>query len=148
MENRGFPGGSDGKEYACNEGDPSLTPGLRRSLGLGNGNPLQCSCLENPRNGEAWWAAVSGVAQSRTRPKRLSSSSSSSGFYLSLDKSIANGTSASLPTTPLCTYCLFTTFPEMTSPHHPTWAPALGAPSSSPYHTILNTNVVLTLSEK
>ena len=34
--------------------------------GEGNGNPLQCSCLENPRDGEAWWAAVSGVAQSRT----------------------------------------------------------------------------------
>ena len=43
-----------------------------------NGNPLQCSCLENPRDGVAWWAAVSGVAQSRTRLKRLSSSSSSS----------------------------------------------------------------------
>ena len=39
----------------------------------GNGNPLQCSCLENPRDGRAWWAAVSGVAQSRTRLKRLSS---------------------------------------------------------------------------
>ena len=46
--------------------------------GEGNGNPLQCSCLEHPRDGEAWWAAVSGVAQSRTRLKRLSSSSSSS----------------------------------------------------------------------
>ena len=43
-----------------------------------NGNPLQCSCLENPRDGGAWWAAVYGVAQSRTRLKRLSSSSSSS----------------------------------------------------------------------
>ena len=43
----------------------------------GNGNPLQCSCLENPRDGGAWWAAVYGVAQSRTRLKRLSSSSSS-----------------------------------------------------------------------
>ena len=42
-----------------------------------NGNPLQCSCLENPRDGGAWWAAVYGVAQSRTRLKRLSSSSSS-----------------------------------------------------------------------
>ena len=41
----------------------------------GNGNPLQCSCLENPRDGEAWWAAVYGVAQSRTWLKRLSSSS-------------------------------------------------------------------------
>ena len=46
-------------------------------LGEGNGNPLQCSCLENPRDGESWWAAVCGVAQSRTRLKRLSSSSSS-----------------------------------------------------------------------
>ena len=44
--------------------------------GEGNGNPLQCSCLENPRDGEAWWAAVSGVAQSWARLKRLSSSSS------------------------------------------------------------------------
>ena len=42
-----------------------------------NGNPLQCSCLENPRDGEAWWPAVYGVAQSRTRLKQLSSSSSS-----------------------------------------------------------------------
>ena len=41
--------------------------------GEGNGNPLQCSCLENPRDGGGWWAAVSGVAQSRTRLKRLSS---------------------------------------------------------------------------
>ena len=45
-------------------------------IGKGNGNPLQCSCLENPRDGEAWWAAVYGVAQSRTRLKWLSSSSS------------------------------------------------------------------------
>ena len=42
--------------------------------GEGNGNPLQCSCLENPRDGGAWWAAVSRVSQSRTRLKRLSSS--------------------------------------------------------------------------
>ena len=45
-------------------------------IGEGNGNPLQCSYLENPRDGGAWWAAVYGVAQSRTRLKRLSSSSS------------------------------------------------------------------------
>ena len=45
-------------------------------FGEGNGNQLQCSLLENPRNGGAWWAAVYGVAQSRTRLKRLSSSSS------------------------------------------------------------------------
>ena len=46
-------------------------------IGEGNGSPLQCSCLENPRDGGAWWAAIYGVAQSRTRLKRLSSSSSS-----------------------------------------------------------------------
>ena len=48
--------------------------------GEGNGNPLQCSCLENPWDGKAWWAAVYGVAQSRTRLKRLSSSSSSNNY--------------------------------------------------------------------
>ena len=47
-------------------------------IGEGNGNPLQCSCLENPRDGGAWWAAVHGVAQSPTRLKQLSSGSSSS----------------------------------------------------------------------
>ena len=47
-------------------------------IGEGNGSPLQCSCLENPRDGGAWWAAVYGVSQSRTRLNRLSSSSSSS----------------------------------------------------------------------
>ena len=44
-------------------------------IGEGNGNPLQCSCLENPRDGGAWWASVYGVAQSRTQLKRRSSSS-------------------------------------------------------------------------
>ena len=47
-------------------------------IGEGNGNLLQCSCLESPRDGGAWWAAVYGVTQSRTQLKRLSSSSSSS----------------------------------------------------------------------
>ena len=46
---------------------------LLSCIGEGNGNPLQCSCLENPRDGGAWWAAVYGVTQSRTRLKRLSS---------------------------------------------------------------------------
>ena len=49
-------------------------------IGEGNGNPLRCSCLENPRDGGAWWAAIYGVAQSRTRLKRLSSSSVSVGY--------------------------------------------------------------------
>ena len=51
-------------------------------IGEGNGNPLQYSCLENPRDGGAWWAAVYGVAQSRTRLKWLSSSSSREIFNL------------------------------------------------------------------
>ena len=51
-------------------------------IGEGNGNPLQCSCLENPRDGGAWWAAVSRVAQSQTRLKRLSSSSSMYIYYI------------------------------------------------------------------
>ena len=51
-------------------------------IGERNGNPLQCSCLENPRDGGAWWAAVYGVAHSRTRLKRLSSSSSSIMSYI------------------------------------------------------------------
>ena len=49
-------------------------------IGEGNGNPLQCSCLENPRDGGAWWAAIYGVAQSRTRLNRLSNSSSRSNL--------------------------------------------------------------------
>ena len=57
-------------------------------IGEVNGNPLQCSCLENPRDGGAWWAAVYGVSQSRTRLKRLSSSSSGckgrAGFAVAL----------------------------------------------------------------
>ena len=52
---------------ACNAGDPGLIPGLGRSPGEGNGNPLQYSCLENPMDGGAWWATVHGVAKSRTR---------------------------------------------------------------------------------
>ena len=55
--------------------------GISTLNGEGNGNPLQCSCLENPRDREAWWAALYGVAQSQTRLKRLSSSSSSSSTW-------------------------------------------------------------------
>ena len=54
-------------------------------VGEGNGTPLQCSCLENPGDGGTWWAAVCGVAQSRTRLKRLSSSSSSSWSLVKYD---------------------------------------------------------------
>ena len=67
------------RPWGCQESD--TTEGLHfpfslSCIGEGNGNPLQCSCLENPRDRGAWWAAIYGVAQSRTRLKQLSSSSS------------------------------------------------------------------------
>ena len=62
-----FPGGSGGKESACNVGNLGSIYGSGRSPGEGNGNPLQYSCLENPMDRGAWWATVLGVAKSRTR---------------------------------------------------------------------------------
>ena len=62
-----FSGGSDGKASVYNVGDPGSIPGLGRSPGEGNGNPLQHYCLENPMDRGAWWATVHGVAKSRTR---------------------------------------------------------------------------------
>ena len=59
-----FPGGSDAKESACNVGDLGSIPGSGRFPGEGNGNPLQCSCLENPMDRGAWRATVHGVAES------------------------------------------------------------------------------------
>ena len=56
----GFPGGSDGKASACNVGGPGSIPGLGRSPGERNGNPLQYSYLENPMDTGAWWATVNG----------------------------------------------------------------------------------------
>ena len=53
---QGFPGGSDGKASVCNVGKPGSIPGLGRSPGEGNGNPLQYSCLENSMDGGVWWA--------------------------------------------------------------------------------------------
>ena len=70
--------------WALQQWDPCLTifHFIMSSIisGGGNGSPLQCSCLENPRDGGVWWAAVYGVAQSRTRLKRLSSSSIISAY--------------------------------------------------------------------
>ena len=54
----GFPGGSDGKETACNAGDPGSVSGLGGYPGEGNGNQLQCSCLENSMDRGTWWATV------------------------------------------------------------------------------------------
>ena len=62
----GFPGGSDSQDSVCNAGNPGLIPGLGRSPGEGNGNPLQYSCLENLVDRGAWQAPVHGVAKSQT----------------------------------------------------------------------------------
>ena len=85
-----LPGKSHGRRslvgcspWGCQESDTTERLHFHFSLscmGEGNGNPLQCSCLQNPRDRGAWWAAVYGVAQSRTQLKRLSSSSSSSQY--------------------------------------------------------------------
>ena len=65
---KGFPGGLNGKEFACNAGatrDEGSIPGSGRYPGEGNGNPLQYSCLENPMDKGAWWATVPGVTKVR-----------------------------------------------------------------------------------
>ena len=68
----GFPGGSDGKESACDAGDPGSIPGLGRSPGEGCGNQIQYSCLENPMDRGAWWVTVHGVTKTWTRLTWLS----------------------------------------------------------------------------
>ena len=88
-----WPGKSHGQRslvgclpWGCKESDTTKWLHFHFSLSCiaeGNGNPLQCSCLENPRDRGAWWAAVYGDAQSRTRLKQLSSSSSSNISYSS-----------------------------------------------------------------
>ena len=65
-DKRGFPGGSDSKEYACNAGDPGSVPGSGRVPGEGNGNTLQYSCLENPTDRGDGRVTVHGVAKSWT----------------------------------------------------------------------------------
>ena len=82
-----LPGKSHGRRslvgcspWGCEESDTTERLHFHFSLsriGEGNGNPLQCSCLENPRDGGAWWAAIYGVSQCRTQLNQLSSSSSS-----------------------------------------------------------------------
>ena len=72
---KGLPGGSSGKEHACQRGDvrdAGSIPGLGRSPGEGNGNPLQYSCLKNPMGRGAWWATVHRVTKSQTGLKQIS----------------------------------------------------------------------------
>ena len=89
-----LPGNSHGwrslvgsSPWGCTESDTTERLPFHFSLsciGEGNGNPLQCSCLENPRDRGAWWAAVYGVAQSLTQLQRLSSSSSRVHYILTV----------------------------------------------------------------
>ena len=65
IREKGFPGGSEGKASACNAGDLGSIPGSERSLGEGNGNPLEYSCLGSPMDRGAWQATVHGVARVR-----------------------------------------------------------------------------------
>ena len=78
------------KASACDAGDLGSIPGLGRSPGEGNGNPLQYSCLENPMDGGAWWAIVHGVATSQTRLSEFTFT-----FILPLEKT--EGTKYSKP---------------------------------------------------
>ena len=81
----GFPGGSEGKASACNEGDPGSIPGSRRSPGEGNGNPLQYSCPENPMGRGAWQATVHGVTKSQTQLSDLSTLANSIDLSLNFE---------------------------------------------------------------
>ena len=70
MKNNGFPGGTVVKKSSARAGharDVGLIPGLERSPGRRNSNPLQCSCLQNPMDRGAWWTTVHGVSESWTR---------------------------------------------------------------------------------
>ena len=71
LHGKGFPGGSEVKTFACNAGDLGSIPGSGISPGEGNGNPLQYSCLENPKDGDAWWATVRGFRKESDRTERL-----------------------------------------------------------------------------
>ena len=68
-----FPGGSDSEESACNAGDLGSVPGLGKSPGVGKGNPLQYSCLENSMDRGDWQAIVHGVANSQTQLSNFTS---------------------------------------------------------------------------
>ena len=112
-------------------------------IGEGNGNPLQCSCLENPRDGGAWWAAVSGVVQSRTRLKRLSRSSSS-GLGLFREKALRSDLQLPIPFTsghtmhvkPLCSL-LAAAAAKLLQSCPTLYDPRDGSPPGSPIPRIL-----------
>ena len=87
-----FPGGSDGKASVYDAGDPGLSHGLGRSPGEGNGGPLHYYCLENPRDGGAWKAAVHGVTEGQTQ---LSDFTFTFHFH-ALEKEMATHSSACL----------------------------------------------------
>ena len=80
----GFPGGSVVKNPPANTEDArdvDSIPGLGRSPGEGNGNPLQNSCLGNPMDKEAWWATVHGVTKESDMTERLNNNNSSNLYY-------------------------------------------------------------------
>ena len=89
--NKDFPGGSEGKASAYNAGDPGSIPGLGRSPGEGNGNPLQYYCLENPMDRGALQATVHGVAKSRTRLSNLTYSLTHSDMNRNLNEGYTDG---------------------------------------------------------
>ena len=82
----GFPGGSNGKEFACIVGDLHLIRGSERAPGEGNDCPLQYSCLKNPMNRRAWWATVCRVTKSQIWLKLLSSKMYKYQIFLNLNK--------------------------------------------------------------
>ena len=94
-------------------------------IGEGNGNPLQCSCLENPRDGRAWGAAVYGVAQSRTRLKRLNSSSSRLKWIQQRAQTCAVNIRCEW-------YCIF----PSSAPPPPTFSPSSSQQHFSPVHSM------------
>ena len=83
-----MPGGLDGKESACNVGDPDSTPGSGRSPGKGSGIPFQYSCLENSMYREAWQAIAHGVAKSHTQLSEATKEAQSIPTYKRKNRSL------------------------------------------------------------